>query len=387
MQIAFETEREWESRNLESAHRHHPEPVPKTVHPVFSLQRQAGNQAVQHLLRSGVIQTKLTISSPGDPLEREADQVADRIMRTHSGTTPCTCAGEMCEECEQKHLHTESIHRLPSGESVSDVASEVESAIEQERGGGHPLTGAVQRQMESVFGADFSSVRVHTDSRANMLNRAVSAIAFTTGNDIFFRQGAYDPSSSGGKQLLAHELTHVVQQNGIMRGDPASKPHAAPAGLAREPDAGSTPSGWTPPAATVFPSESMDPRVLKAPKTYQGNPPPPNGWMYWPNSKKVTPAAKRLADLGPKKEPGTFIQDMVGGELIGMRSEWHNYTVLFDKETKKPYQKPGLYHGGSLMVPIVRPSATVGEIQRKEIRGPLAHVVVQPRREPNEGAA
>jgi hypothetical protein len=96
----------------------------------------------------------------------------------------------------------------------SDVSSDVERAIESERGGGQPLDSGVRRQMESAFGADFSSVRVHTGPEAHVLNREVNAVAFTTGQDVFFRQGAYDPGSSGGRELLAHELTHVVQQTG-----------------------------------------------------------------------------------------------------------------------------------------------------------------------------
>jgi hypothetical protein len=68
--------------------------------------------------------------------------------------------------------------------------------------------------MEPVFGADFSQVRVHTDTQANTLNRTLSARAFTTGRDIFFRQGEYRPGSSTGQELIAHELTHVVQQGG-----------------------------------------------------------------------------------------------------------------------------------------------------------------------------
>jgi hypothetical protein len=68
--------------------------------------------------------------------------------------------------------------------------------------------------MESAFGTDFGGVRVHTDSSADSLNQALSARAFTTGQDIFFRQGEYSPGSSSGKELLAHELTHVVQQTG-----------------------------------------------------------------------------------------------------------------------------------------------------------------------------
>jgi len=68
--------------------------------------------------------------------------------------------------------------------------------------------------MESAFGANFSGVRVHTGAEAHSLNRSVSAVAFTTGQDIFFSHGAYQPASSGGRELLAHELTHVVQQSG-----------------------------------------------------------------------------------------------------------------------------------------------------------------------------
>jgi hypothetical protein len=68
--------------------------------------------------------------------------------------------------------------------------------------------------MEPALGADFSGVRVHADAGADALNQSLQARAFTTGQDVFFRQGAYNPGSSSGRELLAHELTHVVQQNG-----------------------------------------------------------------------------------------------------------------------------------------------------------------------------
>lgn len=96
----------------------------------------------------------------------------------------------------------------------SDVPPDVERAIDHERGGGQPLDGGVRRQMEPAFGADFSRVRVHTGPEAHALNREVNAVAFTTGQDIFFRHSAYEPGSSAGRELLAHELTHVVQQTG-----------------------------------------------------------------------------------------------------------------------------------------------------------------------------
>lgn len=104
------------------------------------------------------------------------------------------------------------------GAGEAEATPEVEAAIEQARGGGRSLDAGIQRQMESAFGTNFSGVRVHTDSTADALNQSLSARAFTTGQDIFFRQGEYNPGSSSGKELLAHELTHVVQQTGTVRG-------------------------------------------------------------------------------------------------------------------------------------------------------------------------
>jgi len=100
------------------------------------------------------------------------------------------------------------------GIGEAEAAPEVEESIQQARGGGHGIDSRVRGQMESAFGADFGNVRLHTDTQADTLNRELSASAFTTGQDIFFRQGAYNPSSSSGRELIAHELTHVVQQNG-----------------------------------------------------------------------------------------------------------------------------------------------------------------------------
>jgi hypothetical protein len=96
----------------------------------------------------------------------------------------------------------------------AEAPVEVEAAIQRTRGGGHPLHSGVRGHMESAFGTDFSSVRVHTDTTADALNRSLSALAFTTGHDVYFRQGQYDPEGASGRRLLAHELTHVVQQAG-----------------------------------------------------------------------------------------------------------------------------------------------------------------------------
>lgn len=103
------------------------------------------------------------------------------------------------------------------GNGRAEVAPEVERAIQRVRGGGQSLDSGVRAQMEPAFGADFSTVRVHTDAEADTVSRSLNARAFTTGQDVFFRQGAYNPSSSSGRELLTHELTHVVQQAGGAR--------------------------------------------------------------------------------------------------------------------------------------------------------------------------
>jgi hypothetical protein len=121
-------------------------------------------------------------------------------------------------EAEMNPEVDDAIQAKRSSRQVIDTSGEVppelETTINRTRGGGHALDSLVRRQMESAFGADFSGVRVHTGTEADTLNQTLNARAFTTGNDIFFRQGEYSPGSSGGRELLAHELTHVVQQHG-----------------------------------------------------------------------------------------------------------------------------------------------------------------------------
>jgi hypothetical protein len=93
------------------------------------------------------------------------------------------------------------------------ASNDIETRINSARGSGQPLADEVREPMEQAFDADFSGVRTHTDAEADTLNQELSAKAFTTGPDIFFKQGVYEPATNSGKNLLAHELTHVVQQN------------------------------------------------------------------------------------------------------------------------------------------------------------------------------
>jgi hypothetical protein len=114
------------------------------------------------------------------------------------------------------HLGNRALQRLlaqRSGDGAFDLDDATAGRINRARGGGQALDTSVQAKMGESMGADFSGVRVHTGSESHQLNEQLNAKAFTTGSDIFFRNGAYSPQSSGGQELLAHELTHVVQQS------------------------------------------------------------------------------------------------------------------------------------------------------------------------------
>jgi hypothetical protein len=116
----------------------------------------------------------------------------------------------------QQQVGNRAVQRLlaqRSGDGGFDLDDQTAGRINQARGGGQALDTTVQTQMSQNMGHDFGGVRVHTSPEADTLNQQLNAKAFTTGQDIFFRQGAYEPGSSSGRELLAHELTHVVQQS------------------------------------------------------------------------------------------------------------------------------------------------------------------------------
>jgi hypothetical protein len=120
-------------------------------------------------------------------------------------------------EEDEMMMKRDVIQRTGDMSGSFEVNSEVEEGIQSQRGGGNALPEAVRGSMEGAFGADFSGVRVHTDSTSDMLNRSVGAKAFTQGSDIFFKSGAFEPGSSDGQQLLAHELTHTIQQGAVQQ--------------------------------------------------------------------------------------------------------------------------------------------------------------------------
>ena len=100
------------------------------------------------------------------------------------------------------------------GGTSMPISSEMESQLQAMQGGGHAMPEGLRAQMEGSFGHDFSNVRLHTDSAAADMSRSINAKAFTHGNDIYFNQGQFQPNTAAGQHLIAHELTHTVQQGG-----------------------------------------------------------------------------------------------------------------------------------------------------------------------------
>lgn len=142
-----------------------------------------------------VVQAKLAVTAPGDRYEQEADQVAEAVMR--SAESPPAV-----------------VVQRPAGPApaATEVTPEVESQIQRMRGGGQPLPETERRFFEPRFGHDFSQVRVHTDRQSVQLSQELAARAFTVGRDVAFAPEQYAPGTAEGRRLLAHELTHVVQQ-------------------------------------------------------------------------------------------------------------------------------------------------------------------------------
>lgn len=156
-----------------------------------------------------VIQTKLTVGAPNDKYEREADRVADQVMRMPQPQLQGTSPKRANREVGQEQIQTKR-NRL-AGPDGTEVPSSVHEVL---RSQGQPMDQATRTFYEPQFGRDFSNVRVHTDSRASESAQAINAKAYTFGNQIVFGANHYQPHTSNGRRLLAHELTHVVQQGG-----------------------------------------------------------------------------------------------------------------------------------------------------------------------------
>lgn len=198
-------------------------------------------------------QPKLKVNQPGDQYEKEADAVADKVVENNFGNnssslehtapeaatpqisrliqTQCSdCGEEELQRSEESGPEEEEHVQMKSDAAPTEVPDALESKLESTSGVGASLPEPVKNSMESGMGADFSGVRIHTGADAVQMSNDLNAQAFTHGNDIYFNEGKYQPENKEGQHLLAHELTHTVQQGGVGRkvqksgepGNPAS---------------------------------------------------------------------------------------------------------------------------------------------------------------------
>ncbi len=192
------------------------QPTSSPIDHILFLQKTIGNQAVLRLLRSGGLQAKSMTMHDADRYEREADWIADQIVTARSPVESgkCTACHEGQVEMQHKPLAaniTQLLQTKTEGEQLT-LSGSLQGQIKSSQGGGQPLPISTRRFMESRFGADFSSVRVHTSNDAAGMNSELNAHGFTIGQDIYFGAGRFRPESIKGRKLLAHELAHTLQQ-------------------------------------------------------------------------------------------------------------------------------------------------------------------------------
>ncbi|MEJ8840795.1 DUF4157 domain-containing protein [Lacibacter sp. H375] len=250
---------------------------------------------------NSTVQAKLNISQPNDPLEKEADETADKVMRMPDAAVPSIAEkkedelqrkedeqeemiqpkmivnaggslvmrseepGEVNEETVQPKLYSAGLMRKEAEEEQEETVQRKEeeqeetiqrfadsnccsaavihrkergpptthtstfsSQLQQSKGQGAPLNHSVLHNMQNRFGADFSSVRIHNNNTSAQLSSNINAQAFTHGNDIYFNHGKYNPHTSSGGSLLAHELTHTIQQGAATLHRKAKSPATSP---------------------------------------------------------------------------------------------------------------------------------------------------------------
>jgi peptidoglycan hydrolase-like protein with peptidoglycan-binding domain len=157
----------------------------------------------------------------GQPVEEDEEMVQGQPIEEEEEKIQGQSSPEEEEEPVQTKLAADQIQKAgeeketkPTGQS--GVAPAIESQLKNSAGGGRRMDSSTRTKMESGFGADFGDVNIHTDARAVQMNKELGAQAFTHGKDIYFNQGKYNPESNDGKHLLAHELTHTIQQTGMI---------------------------------------------------------------------------------------------------------------------------------------------------------------------------
>ncbi len=272
----------------------------QTVDSIRSLQRAIGNQAVRRVplranadLRAGLdtlatprfdhdfsripvssnasvgLQAKLAVNSPGDIYEQEADLVADQIMRMPASSPSAVAAWRqrMLRESDHKEAGRTQRAQGVSAATESKSSPAKETTVRALNSSGEPLHPALRSFFEPRFGHSFDQVRVHTDAEAATSAQQLNALAYTRGRDIAFAPGRFEPHTERGRRLLAHELTHVVQQGW------AGRERIQRAYLAPTPDAIAT-RKVPRPAVVITDQEDEAPEIQRAPGPDPAAPPP-----------------------------------------------------------------------------------------------------------------
>lgn len=293
-----------------------PTPASEPVPPVTQARPDYATRSGHSFARISIFPSRpaptFTLGQPADRYEREADHAAQQVINGLHPPHSASASNEHPVIQQIGSLHGEQERQAkPGGADGGPVTNDLGDSIQQARSGGQPLSGEIRTPMEQAFRTDFSRVRVHTDAQADQLNRSIHARAFTTGQDIFFQRGAYSPQTRSGQELLAHELTHVVQQRPLsklsrflQRLPLVNAAHMDPAGA------------WTPTLDGLG-------RVTKVVATHlallpghnlpgQGHNSPsagaiPNGWQ-WLNANNLT---------HPKGPPNYVRMHLLNGQLGG----------------------------------------------------------------------
>jgi hypothetical protein len=181
---------------------------------------QREDEGVEDEIQEKRIQ-RYAVTAASHPNEAEADEDEIQEKRIQRAADDASMSDDdiatqriQRDEGVEEEIEEKRIERKETDMSKSfDVGGQIEDQI-RGTSGGQKLDAGIQTKMESGTGHDFSNVRVHTDSKADALSNSLGARAFTTGTDIFFKQGEYNPGSDAGQKLIAHEGTHVIQQGG-----------------------------------------------------------------------------------------------------------------------------------------------------------------------------
>ncbi len=186
-------------------------PAAPAAKPTVKPAAPASQPAASPAAHAAAVQTKLSVSQPGDPYEVEADRVADEVMRMPGRATP---PEDPNDNENHNNVGGEISPIQRKGAGAPQTSEKTETQIQQMRGGGQPMPDSERDFFEPRMGVDLSGVRVHTGGDAIQLSRDLQARAFTIGSDVAFNSGEYQPGTPEGRRLMAHELTHVVQQGG-----------------------------------------------------------------------------------------------------------------------------------------------------------------------------